>query len=419
MSLTFSIVFIIFLVLGTILKLWLEARQVRSIERNRNSVPSAFAEKISLAAHQKAADYTIAKIRFIQKERWTSLALLLVATFGGLIQFIYDFVIQWLGSGLFAQIIIVGAFAFVNALIDVPFSWAAQFKLEASFGFNTMTKEQFFRDLMLSTSLGVLIGFPLLAVIFWFWSATGSWWWFLAWLFVVLFTLVLQWVYPTFIAPLFNKFENLPPGELYDRINRLLQKVGFESNGLYVMDASKRNAKGNAYMTGYGKNKRIVFFDTLINKLTPEETEAVLAHELGHYKLKHIFKMMGISFILTFVIFWALNLVSQADWFYEGLGVVLDKGESHGVALLLFFLVLPVFTFPFTPLSNLASRKHEFQADEFAVKNSSADGLISALVKLYGGNASTLTPDPIYSTFYSSHPDASDRISAIQEKAKS
>ncbi len=414
MATTFAIVFLCFLALDTGLKFWLDARQIKSVEEHREEVPKAFAKKITLAAHRKAADYTIAKIKFVQKERLVGLVLLLVATFGGLLEYIYLFVTNRLGTGIMTQIFIVGIFSLVNALVDLPFSWKAQFGLEQKFGFNTMKPAQFFKDLAISTFLSVLIGFPLLALIFWFWEAAGSYWWLLAWVAVVLFTLGLQWFYPTFIAPLFNKFQNLPEGPLYDRINALLKRVGFESNGLFVMDASKRNAKGNAYMTGFGKNKRIVFFDTLLNKLTPEETEAVLAHELGHYKLKHIFKMMGVSFFLTFIIFFLLNWVSTSPWFYQGLGVVLTDGESHGTALVLFFLALPVFTFPFTPLTSIFSRKHEFAADKFAVQNSNGSALITALTKLYGDNASTLTPDKIYSTFYSSHPNAMARIDAIK-----
>ncbi|MCD8338773.1 MAG: M48 family metallopeptidase [Burkholderiales bacterium] len=414
MAISFAVVFLCFLALDTGLKFWLDARQIKSVEDHREEVPKAFAKKITLEAHRKAADYTIAKIKFVQKERWVGLAVILIATFGGLIEFIYMNVTEWLGNGILAQIIIVGAFSLFNELVDLPFSWAAQFGLEQKFGFNTMKPAQFFKDLALSTTLSVIIGVPLLALIFWFWQAAGSYWWLYAWIAVVVFTLGLQWFYPTFIAPLFNKFQNLPEGPLYDRINSLLKRVGFESNGLFVMDASKRNAKGNAYMTGFGKNKRIVFFDTLINKLSPEETEAVLAHELGHYKLKHIFKMMGVSFLLTFIIFAVLNWVSTAPWFYEGLGVTLAEGESHGVALILFFLALPVFTFPFTPLTSIFSRKHEFEADRFAVKNSSGPALITALTKLYSDNASTLTPDRIYSAFYSSHPNAMARINAIK-----
>lgn len=415
MAIDFSIIFIVFLVINTCLKLWLDKREIASILRHRSAVPEAFAQKITLQAHQKAADYSIETIRFSQKERWVSLLFLLIATFGGLIQQIYDFFTAWLGNGIWTQISIVGVFALISSLVDLPFSWISQFKIEEKYGFNTMKKSQFFKDLGISTLLSIALGLPLLAVIFWLWQVAGSLWWLWAWTFYVAFNFVVLWIYPNFIAPLFNKFENLPEGDLYNKINFLLQKVDFESNGLYVMDASKRNAKGNAYMTGFGKNKRIVFFDTLIKKLTPDEIEAVLAHELGHYKLKHIYKMMAVSFVFAFVVFALLDFASEADWFYKGLGVVLNDGTSHGVALILFSLVLPVFTFPFTPLASLSSRKHEFEADKFAVENANGRSLITALVKLFSDNASTLTPDPVYSAFYSSHPDASTRINAIEK----
>lgn len=418
MAIDFSIIFIVFLVVDTCLKLWLDKREINSILKNRSAVPEAFAQKITLKAHQKAADYSVEKIRFAQNERWASLLFLLIATFGGLIQIIYDFFTSWLGTGIWAQILIVGLFALISSFIDLPFSWISQFKIEEKYGFNTMKQSQFFKDLGLSAILSIALGLPLLAVIFWLWQAAGSLWWLWAWGFYVVFNFAVLWIYPNFIAPLFNKFENLPEGDLYNKINQLLQRVGFESNGLYIMDASKRNAKGNAYMTGFGKNKRIVFFDTLIKKLTPEEIEAVLAHELGHYKLKHIYKMMAVTFALAFIIFALLDLASEANWFYEGLGVVLNEGNSHGVALILFSLVLPVFTFPFTPLSSFSSRKHEFEADRFAIENADGKSLISAFVKLFSDNASTLTPDPLYSAFYSSHPDASTRINAIEKILK-
>lgn len=259
MAIDFSILFIVFLVINTCLKLWLDKREIASILRHRSAVPEAFSKKITLQAHQKAADYSIETIRFSQKERWVSLLFLLIATFGGLIQLIYDFFTSWLGNGIWSQILIVGVFALISSLVDLPFSWISQFKIEEKYGFNTMKKSQFFKDLGISTLLSIALGLPLLAVIFWLWQAAGSLWWLWAWAFYVAFNFAVLWIYPNFIAPLFNKFENLPEGDLYNKINSLLQKVGFESNGLYVMDASKRNAKGNAYMTGFGKNKRIVF----------------------------------------------------------------------------------------------------------------------------------------------------------------
>lgn len=412
----FELIFLLFLFGDLFLKLYLDARQARSIRLHRDSVPKDFASAISLQAHQKAADYCLERIRFSRIEHVVDLVWLLILTLGGLISFIYRFYYQANGNDLLSQIFIVLTVAFLSALINLPFQWYSAFHIEAKYGFNTMTPARFFKDLLLSAVLGLVIGVPLFAIIFWLWEAAGALWWIWAWLAYVVFNFALLWIYPSFIAPLFNKFTRLPDGEVADRVNALLTRVGFATNGLYVMDASKRSSKANAYMTGFGKTKRIVFFDTLLAKLSPIETEAVLAHELGHYKLRHIIKMMLFSFSLSFVVFFVLDWASGSSWFYEGLGVQLYLGSSPAVALILFFEVLSVFTFPFSPMTSILSRKYEFQADRFAVQNSDGKALASALVKLFKDNASTLTPDKLYSAFYSSHPDAAIRVDAINQE---
>lgn len=411
---TFGFTFLFFLVLNFFIKFWLDCRQIRSVRSHRDCVPHAFVSKISLFSHQKAADYTITSIRFTQKERFASLIFLMISTFGGLINWLSQTCENLVGPGIVSQLLIVVSFSVINTLCFLPFSWYSQFSIEERFGFNTQTKSRFFKDLGLNIILSAIIGLPFLTLLFYLWEVAGPSWWIWAWLFYVIFNLALLWIYPTFIAPIFNKFTPLPEGELKKRVDSLLDRIGFENNGLFVMDASKRSAKGNAYMTGFGRNKRIVFFDTLLSKLEPAEVEAVLAHELGHYKLKHIQKNMLVSFTVSFVFFALLAYLAQCAWFYEGLGISYQPENYQASALLLFFFVLPVFLFPLTPLTNKLSRKHEFEADHFAVCNSNGDSLISALVKLFNDNASTLTPDSIYSLFYSSHPDASTRIEAIR-----
>lgn len=412
----FETFFLIFLFGNVFLKYYLDVRQAHSIRAHRGAVPTAFSGKISLEAHQKAADYSLENLKFRQLNRLVSLGFILIATYGGLIEWVYLLFTGWLGSDICSQILIVFSYALISALIDLPFSWYSTFSIEAKYGFNKTTKARFFKDLLLSSALSLILGVPILAVVFWLWNAAGSFWWVWAWAAYLLFVLFVQWVYPAFIAPLFNKFTPLPQGDVKTRLTSLLERIGFASNGLYVMDASKRSAKGNAYMTGFGKNKRIVLFDTLLSKMTSEETEAVLAHELGHYKLHHIYKMMAVSFVFSLIFFGVLALLSDCSWFYEGLGVTLSEGPSHGVALLLFSIAAPVFLFPLSPLTSRFSRKHEFEADAFAARFSNGSALISALVKLFSDNAATLTPDPLYSAFYSSHPDAAIRIAAIQKE---
>lgn len=417
-SSAFETLFLFFLFGGFALKYYLDCREIRCIRENRGKVPEAFAEKITLEAHQKAADYSIENVRFGELSRLVSLGLTLILTVGGLLQIIYLMTTGWLGNTILAQVVIILLIGFISGLIDLPFSWYQTFKIEAKYGFNTTTLARFIKDTLMSAALSIVLGVPIVSLILWLWNVSGPYWWVWAWAAYMLFNVIILWLYPAVIAPLFNKFSPLPDGELKDRLESLLSRIGFSSRGLYSMDASKRSAKGNAYMTGFGKNKRIVLFDTLMNKLTPEETEAVLAHELGHYKLNHIYKMLAFSCVFSLLFFWLLSVLADCQWFYEGLGVNLIQGASHGTALVLFSIAVPVFMFPLAPLSSYFSRKHEFEADAFAVKYSNGHALISALVKLFSDNASTLTPDPVYSAFYSSHPDAAIRIQAIEEAEK-
>jgi STE24 endopeptidase len=308
--------------------------------------------------------------------------------------------------------------AFISGILDLPFTWKKQFGIEAAFGFNRMTPRLFWLDTIKGIALAAVLGLPLLWLVLELMATSGSYWWLWTWIVWTLFNALLLWLFPTVIAPLFNKFKALEDGPLKTQIEQLLKRCDFASQGLFVMDGSKRSAHGNAYFTGIGKAKRIVFFDTLIEKLEPLEVEAVLAHELGHFKRQHIRKRLLVSFALSFVMLAILGWVSTQPWFYFGLGVTPDlTGYNGGLALALFMLVAPVFGFFFTPLGSLASRKHEYEADHFAAQKSSANALISALVKLYQDNASTLTPDPIYTAFYSSHPPAPLRIAHLQRFA--
>lgn len=415
MDFYFEALFLAFLTVNVVLKFWLDTRQIRSVMEHREEVPAAFRESITIESHRRAAHYTVEVIRQDQKQRLVSVIFLLLATVGGLIDVICKGWFGLLGTDIHGQAAIVVTFAVLSSLIDIPFAWIRQFRLEERFGFNNMTQSRFWKDLALNTVLSAVIGIPLLYAVLYLWNAAGDFWWLYAWLVYIGFSLLLLWIYPTFIAPIFNKFRKLPEGELSERVNGLLERIGFAADGLFVMDASRRSAKGNAYMSGFGKHKRIVFFDTLLSSLTVDETEAVLAHELGHYKLHHIVKRMAVSFAVSLALFALLAYLASCPWFYQGLGVTYNAEGFEAAALLLFSFVLPVFLFPFAPLTSKLSRKHEFEADAFAVRHSSGKALVSALVKLFNDNAATLTPDPIYSAFYASHPDAATRIDAIQK----
>jgi STE24 endopeptidase len=391
---------------------------MRFVAKHRDSVPAEFAEKVTLAEHQKAADYTIAKLRLGVLENGVSAILLIGFTLLGGLQILNISLSQILGDGITQQIALLGSIAIISGIVDLPFSWYKQFHLEERFGFNRMGKKLFFMDLLKGLGVGAAIGIPLLWVILSLMAKAGNLWWLWAWVVLTVFSLLMQWIFPSFIAPLFNKFQPLPDGDLKTQIEALLTRCDFASQGLFVMDGSKRSAHGNAFFAGMGKAKRIVFFDTLIEKLNPGEVEAVLAHELGHFKCKHIRKRLLVSFALSFGMFALLGWLSTQVWFYTDLGVMPNlNGYNGGLALALFMLVSPVFSFFFTPLASIASRKHEYEADGFAATKSSAKDLISALVKLYQDNASTLTPDPIYTAFYSSHPPAPLRIANLQRQS--
>jgi STE24 endopeptidase len=410
-SLGFSVLFVTFLVLTLGLRFWLASRHIRHVARHRVQVPAEFAAKIPLDAHQKAADYTVARTRIgLASLLFNSAVLIGFTLFGGL-QALSTVLLHAFGPGMLHQMSLVVAFAVISGVLDLPFDYYRQFVLESRFGFNKMTVGLWLGDMVKGVLVGAAIGLPLLWVVLTLMDKTGSLWWFYAWLVWSGFQLLMMVLYPTVIAPLFNKFTPLKDDGLKARIEGLMARVGFASKGLFVMDGSKRSAHGNAYFSGFGANKRIVFFDTLLERLAPQEIEAVLAHELGHFKLKHIVKRIVVLFAISLGFLALLGYLKEQAWFYAGLGVQPLLGASNdAMALILFALVLPVFTFVLSPLSSITSRKHEFEADAFAARHTDARDLVSALVKMYEDNASTLTPDPLHSAFYDSHPPASVRI---------
>ncbi|MDN4038761.1 M48 family metallopeptidase [Massilia sp. YIM B02443] len=410
-SLGFSVLFVFFLLLTLGLRLWLAMRHVRHVGRHRASVPAEFAPKVPLAAHQKAADYTIAKTRFgLAAMLWGAVTLVGFTLLGGL-QWLSLTLVPHFGPGLPHQMALVVAFAVISGLLDLPFDWYRKFVLEQRFGFNKMTPGLWLSDQMKGALVGAVIGLPLLWVVLTLMEKSGDLWWLYTWFVWSGFQLLMIALYPSLIAPLFNKFTPLSDDSLKQRIEGLMQRVGFASRGLFVMDGSRRSAHGNAYFSGFGRAKRIVFFDTLLSRLEPQEIEAVLAHELGHFKLRHIVKRVSVMFAMSLAFLALLGYLKAQAWFYTGLGVLPFMNASNdGMALILFMLVLPIFTFVFAPLSSITSRKHEFEADAFAARHTDYRDLVSALVKMYEDNASTLTPDPLHSAFYDSHPPASVRV---------
>jgi len=395
-------------------RLWLTLRQIRHVATHRGAVPAGFAERISLAAHQKAADYTVDRNRLAILTTLVDAALLLAFTLGGGLAWLHEF---WAArvDGLVYGLALIFSVMAIGAAVDLPFAIYRQFVIEARYGFNRMTLALFFADLLKHTLLGIVIGAPVILAVLWLMAVMGSAWWFWVWLFWSAFNLLILFVYPTWIAPLFNKFSPLADGETKSRIEALLSRCGFRSSGLFVMDGSKRSSHGNAYFTGFGNNKRIVFFDTLIERLAPPEVEAVLAHELGHFRRRHVLKRIVLMFAASLGFLWLLGQLIDAPWFYAGLGVPV---QSTVLALILFFLAVPVFTFPFTPVLSWISRRHEFEADAYAAARTGAAALGRALVKLYEDNATTLTPDPLHSLFYDSHPPAAVRIARLQAAAR-
>ncbi len=413
-SLVFTCAFAAALVVGLLLKFWLASRQVRHVAQHRDTVPPRFAAIIPLASHQKAADYTIAKARFGLIELAWGAAVLLAWTLLGGLDLLNKVLLAWLGGGMVQQLALVAAFAIIGGLLELPFSLWQTFVIEQRFGFNKLTWRLWLIDAMKGLLLGALIGLPILALILWLMGAAGSFWWLWAWGTWMGFNLLLMLVYPTFIAPLFNKFQPLDDPTLKARVTALMKRCGFAAKGLFVMDGSKRSAHANAYFTGFGASKRVVFYDTLLRQLSAGEVEAVLAHELGHFKHRHIVKRMAALFALSLAGFALLGWVSDRSWFYTGLGVQPNMGTvNNALVLLLFMLAVPVFGFFVTPLSARLSRKHEFEADAYAVAQTSGADLSAALLKLYNDNASTLTPDPVYVQYYYSHPPASERLARM------
>lgn len=407
--------FVIFLLASVLTQLWLASRQIRHVSQHRDTVPAEFTSRISLSSHQRAADYTVARVRLGMLERITDAAVLVGLTLLGGLDAIQQLVGTITSHELLRQVLLIVSVSVLLGLLSMPFTLYRQFSLEERFGFNRMTPALYISDMVKGVIVGALLGIPLVAAVLWLMAEAGQYWWIWAWGLWAAFNLLVLLIFPTWIAPLFNKFTPLDNAELASRIQSLASRCGFALNGLFVMDGSKRSAHGNAYFTGFGRSRRIVFFDTLLSRLNGDEIEAVLAHELGHFKHKHIIKRLVFSFGGALVFFALLGWLSGQAWFYTDLGVTPQlSARNDAMALLLFFLVVPVFTFMLTPLFSWFSRRDEFEADRFAAKQSQADKLVSALVKLVDDNAATLTPDPVHSAFYDSHPPAAIRIRHLQ-----
>jgi STE24 endopeptidase len=411
---TFTIIFLIALIISSSIQFWLAKRQADYVAAHRFAVPDAFKTKVPLEAHQKAADYTLAKIKLGNIDGALGIVILLLLTLGGGINTAFDYWTSLVSSSLIAGVAATATIFLIMTLVEIPTSVYQTFVIEEKFGFNKSSVNQFIKDQFLHLGLGAAIGLPILAMILWVMDNVGSLWWLWAWGIIMGFSLLMSWLFPTVIAPLFNKFTPMEEGSLKDRIQGLLARCGFNSQGIFIMDGSKRSGHGNAYFTGLGNNKRIVFFDNLVNSLDDEELEAVLAHELGHFKCKHVIKMLIATSIMTLISFAILGWLINEPWFYSGLGV---EQPSKAAALLLFMLVSSTFTFFMQPVSAYFQRKFEFEADDFAASNAKADKMISGLVKLYEENANTLTPDPLYSAFHYSHPPAAIRIAHLEAKA--
>ncbi len=409
----FTYIFLFSLFAGIFVQWFLVQKHINCVRSNRNNVPEAFNDKISLKAHQKAADYTEAKVKTGLFELIVGSALLLLWTLAGGLQFLDNW---WRTFGmseiLTGTALILSVFA-IMAILELPLSLFKIFKIEQSFGFNKMTPKIFFVDLLKNTIVGFLIGAPLLLFVLWIMENSGTYWWVYVWFTWLTFSLLMMWAYPAFIAPIFNKFRTLENDELKTRIENLLARNGFKSNGIFVMDGSTRSTHGNAYFTGLGANKRIVFFDTLIEELSYDEIEAVLAHELGHFKCNHIRKRISLLAAIFFIGLGILGWLINQAWFYNGLGI---EQMSAYIALLLFVMISPAFTYFLQPIFSFISRQHEFEADDFAADQAQTENLITALVNLYRENANTLTPDPLYSAFHDSHPPAPIRIAHLKNK---
>ena len=408
---SFTLTFVSLLIASTLIRLWLGGRHITYVQAHRNLVPAAFSDNITLDAHQKAADYTSAKTKLALTEAVTQALFLAVLTLGGGLQLIDD---SWrtvlANQEIVRGVLVICSAMLIGGLIDLPFEYYKTFLVDEQFGFNKMTPAMFVNDLIKHSLVGLALGGPILLVALWLMQGAGDYWWLYLWLIWSAFNLIMLAVYPTFIAPLFNKFTPLKDENLKERIEMLLTKCGFKSQGLFVMDGSSRSSHGNAYFTGFGASKRVVFFDTLLERLNADEIESVLAHELGHFKHRHVIKRIAMMFFVSFLGLALLGWLMNQPWFYTDLGI---NQASNYMALMLFMLVSPVFLFLLRPIMASYSRKNEFEADDYAAKHASAKHLVKALVKLYRDNASTLTPDPLHSVFYDSHPPASIRISKL------
>ncbi|MGH8307550.1 MAG: M48 family metallopeptidase [Gammaproteobacteria bacterium] len=409
-----TLVFIIALAVSAVLRGWLTGRQIQHVRRHRDTVPQVFSASIELPAHRKAADYTVTKNRFSLIGTALDLVLTLLWTVGGGLALLdtawHHANINLLTTG----VLVIGSYALINVLIELPLGVYSTFVIEARFGFNRTSVKTYVMDMAKMLLLAVILGVPLLYAALFLMEHAGQLWWLYVWILWLAFSLAITWAYPVLIAPLFNKFSPLADVNLKLRIETLLTRCGFASRGIFVMDGSARSAHGNAYFTGFGRHKRIVFFDTLVDKLAPEEIEAVLAHELGHFRLKHVIQRLLVTAILSLAGLAILGWLAASDWFYHGLGVA---QPSAYMALLLFTILAPPFLFLLEPLSSAWSRRHEFQADAYASRKTDAAALIRALVKLYRDNATTLTPDPLHSAFHDSHPPALTRITRLKALA--
>ena len=420
---SFTVAFVIAVAVTLWLRLWLATRQIAHVRAHRVATPPAFAARVDDASHRKAADYTIAKQRFGIVESVVDTALLMALTLGGGLGALLVLTQSLPLPALVRDVLLLCGVALIGGIVSLPFSWWRTFRIEERFGFNRTTLATWLADLAKGIAVGAALGLPLAFVVLWLMQGAGAFWWLLVWIAWMAFQLLVLVLYPTVIAPIFNRFSPLPAGAARERIERLLARCGFTASGLFVMDGSKRSGHGNAYFTGFGRAKRVVFFDTLLARLAPEEIEAVLAHELGHFRLRHVIKRVLWSSVFSLVLLGLLAWLAQSAWFYAGLGIppgqVPTAMARPGVALALFMLALPVFTFVLAPLAAAYSRRHEFEADAFAARHASANALVAALIKLYEDNAATLTPDPLHSAFYDSHPPAAIRVARLVALAPS
>jgi len=411
MSLTFYYLFIFLLITTTIFQVWLTKRHIAHIHKNKTKVPAAFSKTISISNHKKAADYTISKSNIGIIDLFIQAIFLYLITLGGGINILTDTFSNLINNQLVIGAMVIISVMLISSLIDLPLNIYKTFNIDERFGFNRMTAQIFILDLIKQSILSIVIGIPILLISLWIISNLGGLWWLWLWVFISVFNFLMLILYPTYIAPFFNKFLPLKDIKLKTKIEKLLLKCGFKSNGLFVMNGSLRSNHGNAYFTGFGNSKRIVFFDTLLEKLSHKEIEAVLAHELGHFHHNHVKKRIILMFVMSFIGLYVLGILKDSAWFYESLGVI----QSDANGLLLFLLVSPLFIFFIRPLMAYYSRKNEFEADEYACKYSNPQDLKLSLIKLYRDNASTLTPDPLYSNFYDSHPPALERINTIDK----